>query len=263
MSTTPINDMPKRALLKRTVQLANYPIESVPLPWPLKKRAPKAFATNMVVTQKFSPAIKFLPLFLWSSFRQLANTYFLVVSLLQCVPQWSATKGQPYTLFPLLFVLFVDAVFQIIEDVARYKADKEANSTKIEVYVGGSTDGAFVTKTWRDVVVGDILKINGNDPIPADIVVLASSDATGQDCFIETKSLDGETNQKIRTAVEASVCILRDANDPPAEFKMHDEMLGRLEGCTITTDDPRDNETPTSTSFFNDVTAVDTVPTVV
>ena len=64
-------------LLQRKVQLANHPVPSAPASY-AGKTPPKAFPSNMVVTQKFSPAIKFLPLFLWSSFRQLANAYFLV-----------------------------------------------------------------------------------------------------------------------------------------------------------------------------------------
>ncbi len=54
-------------------------------------------------------------------------------------------------------------------------------------------------KYWKDVRVGDILLIKNNESIPADLIVLATSD-TQRICYVETKNLDGETNLKIRQA---------------------------------------------------------------
>ena len=49
--------------------------------------------------------------------------------------------------------------------------------------------------TWSSLRVGQIIKIVKNEFIPADIMVLCSSEKKGT-CFIETKNLDGETNLK-------------------------------------------------------------------
>jgi phospholipid-translocating ATPase len=51
------------------------------------------------------------------------------------------------------------------------------------------------------VRVGDFVKIRDNDPIPADILICATSEEENV-AFIETKNLDGETNLKSRHAVD-------------------------------------------------------------
>lgn len=49
---------------------------------------------------------------------------------------------------------------------------------------------------WKDVKVGDILVIKENEWIPADMLLLA---AAGNEAFVETMALDGETNFKTKT----------------------------------------------------------------
>jgi phospholipid-translocating ATPase len=45
--------------------------------------------------------------------------------------------------------------------------------------------------------VGDIVRLSCDEMIPADILVLRSSDENGL-CFIDTQNLDGEANLKQR-----------------------------------------------------------------
>lgn len=59
----------------------------------------------------------------------------------------------------------------------------------------------FSKKYWKDVKVGDMLRIYNNDEIPADIIILATSDEDNC-CYVETKNLDGETNLKVRQALK-------------------------------------------------------------
>lgn len=51
------------------------------------------------------------------------------------------------------------------------------------------------TTRWKNVKVGDILKIKENEWFPADVVLLATSEET-QEAYVETMALDGETNLK-------------------------------------------------------------------
>lgn len=58
----------------------------------------------------------------------------------------------------------------------------------------------YVDKCWKDVFVGDFVQLACNEIIPADMVLLQSSDPDGI-CHIETANLDGETNLKLRQVV--------------------------------------------------------------
>lgn len=50
---------------------------------------------------------------------------------------------------------------------------------------------------WKDVQVGDIIMINSDEWIPADIILLAAEHENSE-AFVETMALDGETNLKLK-----------------------------------------------------------------
>ena len=58
----------------------------------------------------------------------------------------------------------------------------------------------YVRKKWEDIRVGDFVHLSCNEVIPADIVLLHSSDDSGI-CHIDTSNLDGENNLKQRQIV--------------------------------------------------------------
>ncbi|KAJ1820757.1 phospholipid transporting ATPase [Coemansia sp. RSA 2598] len=62
---------------------------------------------------------------------------------------------------------------------------------------------AWLQTEWRHLHVGDIVLLRDGDSVPADLVLLASSEDDGT-CFIETKNLDGETNLKSKTVVSVT-----------------------------------------------------------
>ncbi|MCJ1397509.1 hypothetical protein MMC11_000702 [Xylographa trunciseda] len=60
----------------------------------------------------------------------------------------------------------------------------------------------FKKDFWKNVQVGDFVRIYNDDQIPADIVILSTSEPDGA-CYVETKNLDGETNLKVRNALQS------------------------------------------------------------
>jgi magnesium-transporting ATPase (P-type) len=58
---------------------------------------------------------------------------------------------------------------------------------------------AFEKLSRKDIRPGDLVLVRNRDMVPADIILLASS-SEGGSAYIETSSIDGETNLKLRTS---------------------------------------------------------------
>lgn len=97
--------------------------------------------------------------------------------------------------------------------------------TVIDPYRSTPQKAKFRTTFWKNVRVGDFILVRSDDQIPADIVVLATSDSDGA-CYVETKNLDGETNLKVRHALRCGSTI-RSAHDcEAASFWIESEGPG-------------------------------------
>jgi P-type E1-E2 ATPase len=111
---------------------------------------------------------------------------------------------------PLIIVVTINGILQISEDLSRHKADKEANSSVTQILL--AEEKTFMSIKWADLAVGDIVKVETRKQIPADVMVLAVAGKEGESnkgiCYVETKSLDGETNLKIRMAMPSTASIV-------------------------------------------------------
>uniref|UniRef100_A0A663NC57 Phospholipid-transporting ATPase n=1 Tax=Athene cunicularia TaxID=194338 RepID=A0A663NC57_ATHCN len=168
------------------------------------------YAGNAIKTYKYNP-ITFLPLNLLEQFKRAANFYFLVLLILQSIPQIT-TLSWYTTLVPLLLVLGITAVKDLVDDIARHRMDNEVNNRTCEVI----RDGRFKNTKWKDIKVGDIIRLKKNTFVPADILLLSSSEPNSL-CYVETAELDGETNLKFKMALEVTHRYLQEES-AMAEF---------------------------------------------
>lgn len=157
--------------------------------------ASTGYGDNHISTTKYNAAT-FLPKFLFQEFSKYANLFFLFTSCIQQVPHVSPTNRYT-TAGTLLIVLIVSAIKECVEDIKRITSDNELNNAKTEIY--SVDEGDFVQKRWIDIRVGDVIRVQSEEAIPADIILLSSSEPEGL-CYIETANLDGETNLKIKQA---------------------------------------------------------------
>ncbi|XP_027008475.2 phospholipid-transporting ATPase IC isoform X1 [Tachysurus fulvidraco] len=155
------------------------------------------YSGNGIRTYKYN-VITFLPLNLLEQFKRAANFYFLILLILQIIPQISTLPWYT-TLVPLVLVLGITAIKDLMDDLARHRLDKEINNRKCEVLLNGS----FQETKWMDIQVGDVVRLKKNDFIPADILLLSSSEPNSL-CYVETAELDGETNLKFKMGLKVT-----------------------------------------------------------
>lgn len=130
--------------------------------------------------------------------------YFLLVSVLQMIPAVSITNGIPSSMVPLSFVILFDAIVTAREDYKRHVDDAKDNAHPTLVLA----QGQWHKTPWRDVRVGDIVKVVRGETFPADLLFLRATTDDGaapEACYVQTAQLDGETNLKLRTALAATV----------------------------------------------------------
>lgn len=165
----------------------------------------KAFVTNLVSNAKYSP-VTFVPVVLYEQFKFFFNLYFLLVALSQIVPQLRIGYLLSYVV-PLAFVLVVTMAKEAGDDIARRRRDMEQNNEQFEVLNRPSpvTQDVHMVAA-KNLKVGDLVRLHKDRRIPADMVLLQASDASGE-TFIKTDQLDGETDWKLRVACSVTQSI--------------------------------------------------------
>ncbi|KAI1631092.1 hypothetical protein F4809DRAFT_658542 [Biscogniauxia mediterranea] len=162
------------------------------------------YVDNHVSTAKYNVAT-FLPKFLVEQFSKFANVFFLFTAALQQIPNLSPTNRYT-TIGPLIVVLLISAGKELVEDYRRKQADSALNNSKARVLRGSN----FEETKWINVAVGDIVRVESEEPFPADMVLLASSEPEGL-CYIETANLDGETNLKVKQGLPETAAFVSPA----------------------------------------------------
>ncbi|KAF3768776.1 hypothetical protein M406DRAFT_62832 [Cryphonectria parasitica EP155] len=80
----------------------------------------------------------------------------------------------------------------------------------------------FHKDAWKSLQVGDFVRVYGDDELPADIIILSTSDPDGA-CYVETKNLDGETNLKVRQALRCGRSMKHARDCERAQFMIDSE----------------------------------------
>ena len=136
-------------------------------------------------------------------FSKYANLFFLFTACIQQIPGVSPTNRWT-TIGPLAVVLLASAFKEVQEDLVRFgstfcrhnanvtkqkrhQSDAELNARLAKVLT--PTD-SFELKRWKDIRVGDVVRMENDDFIPADLILVTSSEPEGF-CYIETSNLDG------------------------------------------------------------------------
>ncbi|KAG6910363.1 hypothetical protein DXG01_011078 [Tephrocybe rancida] len=199
--------LPTPRLRKHSLAAAKDTSRTIPFRPPDKLQS--RFPANIIRNQKYN-AFTFLPIVFYEQFKFFFNLYFLLVALSQFIPALKIGYIVTY-IAPLAFVLFVTMGKEAYDDYKRNLRDREANSQKYLILDRPPDDSSALSRNdaaylhTRSVSsstlrVGDLIHLEKNQRVPADLVLLRTSDSSGT-CFIRTDQLDGETDWKLRVAV--------------------------------------------------------------
>ena len=175
------------------------------------------FKNNKISTTKYN-IITFIPKALLLQFVRLANIYFLVCAILQCIPIISPLT--PATaVVPLVIVLSVSIIREGIEDYSRAKLDNQENNEKTTVYRYGNWEKS----TSGTLYVGEIVEVLQDETFPADLILI-DSELPGGICFIETGTLDGEKTLKQKEAPRNTREKFKENNEKINRFNISGEV---------------------------------------
>jgi len=180
----------------------------------IDERTKRQYMSNRIKSSRYT-VWNFLPKQLVFQFGKVANFYFLVISIMQMIPGLSTT-GTYTTIVPLMVFISISMAKEGYDDMRRNKLDKAENNKmatvlhpyqprehipdeESDISMTGSGPEQWVSRKWQDIKVGDIIKLERDDAIPADLVVLHADGLNGI-AYIETMALDGETNLKAKQA---------------------------------------------------------------
>jgi magnesium-transporting ATPase (P-type) len=127
---------------------------------------------------------------------------------------------------PFIFVIAVSLIREAIEDLKKTKYDRLYNNSPTLLWQNSTN--TFKKVKWKNVGVGNIIKVEKNEIIPCDILVIKSSAENGF-CYLETTNLDGESALKPREAIIITNTMIE-----------RDDMLSNLRGVIEV--DPPNND---------------------
>ena len=161
--------------------------------------------SNKVENNKYN-IILFLPTVIYNQFKQFGNFFYLVMAISQFIPEIKVGFLFAYV-SPLCFVVVVSLLKELADDINRRIQDFKTNSTKVTIIQfdkknkSSSRELKRVKKSYSNLKIGDIIELNKDERVPADIVVLKTfNESEDSNTFIRTDQLDGETDWKLRKA---------------------------------------------------------------
>uniref|UniRef100_A0A8C1IED8 Phospholipid-transporting ATPase n=1 Tax=Cyprinus carpio TaxID=7962 RepID=A0A8C1IED8_CYPCA len=144
------------------------------------------YATNSIKTSKYNP-FTFLPLNLFEQFQRIANAYFLFLLILQVIPAISSLSWFT-TVVPLVLVLSVTAAKDAIDDIVKL-CGLCGRHPFFSLF-----HNRLISEKWMNVQVGDIIKLENNQFVTADLLLLSSSEPLNL-VYIETVCCEPPNNR--------------------------------------------------------------------
>eukprot|EP00002_Diphylleia_rotans_P025566 TRINITY_DN5055_c0_g1_i4.p1 TRINITY_DN5055_c0_g1~~TRINITY_DN5055_c0_g1_i4.p1 ORF type:complete len:856 (+),score=173.45 TRINITY_DN5055_c0_g1_i4:48-2615(+) len=149
--------------------------------------------SNMAQSSLHTLAL-FLPYGLFQQFQRPEMLFFLLVTILNYVPELELTP--PATaIAPFLSLVSTSLILYALEGRNRYLMDRLTNKRKFTVLVGGND----VLIDSKDLRKGDVVRILQGEKCPVDMILISTSHAHGG-CYLDTSFLYGSSELQLKRA---------------------------------------------------------------
>jgi phospholipid-translocating P-type ATPase (flippase) len=162
------------------------------------------FSRNILHLSKYYwPVI--VPHILFEQFFRVSNIWFLITSIFQIAIDDDSPVGRYTTVAPLIFMLLVAIIKSSYADFKLKKQDQKINSSKYQVWNGEE----FKEKRCDDIIVGDLVMVDKDQIVPADLVILYF-EGNKKNAFIDMSSLSGSSSLKEVKVIEKNTKIVNE-----------------------------------------------------
>ena len=150
------------------------------------------FISNKVSTIPYTVPGFFI--FLYKSiFRNPINIVLIVVLVFYLIAYIATPKEIEHlnvysTITFHIFIMIIEILFYIYRYIEMYLHDQQINNQPSKVY--DTESRSFKDSKWKDICVGNIVKVNKNEVAPADMIILEAMDHSHQ-CYVDYSSVNG------------------------------------------------------------------------
>ncbi|EAY06924.1 hypothetical protein TVAG_057180 [Trichomonas vaginalis G3] len=145
-----------------------------------------------------------LPNAIYNCLNRPSTQFLFLVMILQFLFPYSIHVS--VTIISLLFSFSTS----IIIDVIRYYKNKQYKKRMTGRKVLVLENDQWISKSWSDLNIGDIIKLQNGDYAPADLIILNTAD--NQQCSIELYLIDGSPQWQPRTPINFTTDIKENPN---------------------------------------------------
>lgn len=153
----PADDIPyQNASIKKSCFFFNKKVDWQEMPDRkiLTNKPDLMLPTNKIETSKYN-LITFFPKNIFEQFIKLANLYFLIIGVLELIPEISTSDGKPVIWLPLFVIVAITAIKDVLEDLQRRKSDRKENEKPAHLLIRNG----FMDVKWEELRVGNIIKV--------------------------------------------------------------------------------------------------------
>ena len=197
--------------------------------------SPTSFCSNKIKTTKYN-IFTFLPLSILFQFTNYSNIYFLIVAIIFSIKTISP-QNTTVALIPFICVILLGVLVELFEEIKKWRNDSHLNNSKA-IKVDTTTNKETEVK-WSELLVGDIIKVNKNEMVPADILLLSTS-TNNYFCYMQSTNLDGENALKPREVLLAfQQCF--PFNEQTTSSSTLNTFTSTLNGVVVEIDSPNND----------------------